>query len=229
MPETLPAEERQKGGTRAAVRTLRLLCSDRVFTGYALAGGLAFAAMFVYITGSPFVLEGIYGLSAQEFSGVFALNALGIVAASHASARLAARLSPRTLLAAGLTASTLGGALLLVATLAGLGLAGVLPALFFVVAGIGLTMPNATVLALSGRPSHTVGSASALLGTAQFALGGVAAPLAGVAGRQTGLPMAVVVAILSGGALVCPYGHYPQRLDIRVKEHELSPLSLKER
>lgn len=203
VPETLPADQRQKGGTRAAVRTFGLLCSDRVFTGHALAAGLAFAAMFAYIAGSPFVLEGIYGLSAQEFSAVFALNALGIVAASHASARLAARLSPTTLLAAGLTASAIGGAFLLVATLAGLGLAGVLPSFFFIVAGIGLTMPNATVLALSARPAHTAGGASALLGTAQFALGGTAAPLVGIAGQQTGLPMAVVVATLSGGALVC--------------------------
>jgi len=75
VPETLPTECRHQDGTRAAVRTLGMLCSDRAFTGFALAGGLAFAAMFAYIAGSPFVLEGIYGLSAQEFSAVFALNA----------------------------------------------------------------------------------------------------------------------------------------------------------
>lgn len=75
LPETLPTECRHQDGTRAAVRTLGMLCSDRAFTGFALAGGLAFAAMFAYIAGSPFVLEGIYGLSAQEFSAVFALNA----------------------------------------------------------------------------------------------------------------------------------------------------------
>lgn len=64
---------------------------------------------------------------------------------------------------------------LLVAVLLNVGLVGILPALFVVVASQGMVLPNATALALVDYPS-TAGSASALLGTLQFASGGDGGP-----------------------------------------------------
>jgi DHA1 family bicyclomycin/chloramphenicol resistance-like MFS transporter len=213
LRETLPPGERRTGGLRSTLRTFAGLCADRVFLGYALAGGLAFAAMFAYISGSPFVIQDIYGLSPQAYSLIFAVNALGIVAAGQVSGRLAGRVPLRALLAAGLGMSLAGGVLLAVAVGAGLGLPGVLPALFLVVAAIGLIMPNATALALTGRPPATAGSASALLGLAQFVIGGAAAPLVGVAGSHTAVPMGVVIAALTAAAslayLTLARGHRP--------------------
>lgn len=200
LRETLPPEDRHGGGLRATLRTFGELCRDRVFAGYVLASGLAFAAMFAYISGSPFVIEEIYGLSPQSFSLVFAVNACGLVAVGQVSGRLVGRVRPRVLLTAGLVMSVLGGVTLLAAVIAGLGLFGVLPALFLVVAAIGLVMPNSTALALTGRPPRVAGSASGLLGVAQFIIGGVAAPLVGVAGAHTAVPMAVVIATLTVAA-----------------------------
>ena len=200
LRETLPPRERHAGGLRSTLRTFAGLCADRVFMGYALAGGLAFAAMFAYISGSPFVVQDLYHLSPQAYSVIFAVNALGIVAVGQASGWLAGRVPLRALLAAGLGVSLLGGATLLVAVFAGLGLPGVLPALFLVVSSIGLTMPNSAALALSGRPPRVAGSASALLGLAQFVIGGAVAPLVGVAGSHTAVPMGIVIAGLTTGA-----------------------------
>src|SRR5262249_31612943 len=104
LPETLPPERRRSDGLRATVATMRALCRDRVFVGYALTCGLSFAAMFCYIAGSPFVLEDIYGVSPQVFSAVFAANACGIVAASQVNHKLLERFSPRALLRAALLA-----------------------------------------------------------------------------------------------------------------------------
>jgi DHA1 family bicyclomycin/chloramphenicol resistance-like MFS transporter len=101
---------------------------------------------------------------------------------------------------AGLLGIAGGGAALLVSVLAGLGLAGVLPSLFATVACIGVIVPNAAALALSGHPS-TAGAASGLLGVAQFAFGAAAAPLVGLAGEHTAVPMAIVIAALGAGAL----------------------------
>jgi DHA1 family bicyclomycin/chloramphenicol resistance-like MFS transporter len=137
--ETLPAEERRPDALRQTLRVFRRLAADSHFAGYALAGGLAFAAMFAYIAGSPFVLQEAYGLSPQAFSVVFAANGLGIVAASQASGRLAGRVPLRTLLRVGLTTSSIGAATLLVAVLADVGLVAVIPSLFLVVASVGLT------------------------------------------------------------------------------------------
>jgi MFS transporter, DHA1 family, multidrug resistance protein len=87
LRETLPPERRRSGGLVATWRVFRGLAADRDFAGYVLACGFAMAAMFAYIAGSPFVLQDIYGASPQLFSVMFAVNALGIVAATSSTGR----------------------------------------------------------------------------------------------------------------------------------------------
>jgi MFS transporter, DHA1 family, multidrug resistance protein len=201
LRESLPEEQRHTGGIVETLRTFRALLTDRIFVGYALASGLAFAAMFAYISGSPFVLQRIYGVSPQTFSVIFGTNALGIVVASQISGRLAGRVRPRKLLAIGLRYSVVGGLLLLGVVLLGVGLVGVLLGLFLVVSSIGLIAPNATALAMAEH-RRRAGSASALVGVMQYIAGAAVAPLAGVGGAGTALPMAVIMAFLPLGALL---------------------------
>lgn len=200
LSESLPPERRQHGGIRATLITFWRLLTDRAFVGYALACGLAFAAMFAYISGSPFVLQDIYGVSPQLFSIMFGVNALGIVIASQVNERLVGRVSPYRLLAIGLTATASGGIALLVVIIGGIGLPGVLPSLFVVVSSMGIVLPNATTLALANY-ARTAGSASALLGVLQFLIGAAAAPLVGIGGTNTALPMGIVIAALGVSAL----------------------------
>jgi DHA1 family bicyclomycin/chloramphenicol resistance-like MFS transporter len=199
LAESLPPAARRTSGIGATARTFRELGRDRIFVGYALAGGLALAAMFAYIAGSPFVVETIYGASPQVFSLIFATNALGIVLAGQLSAMLVARLGPRRLVALGLATSSAGALLLLLVVAAGVGLAGILPGFFLVTASIGLILPNATALALADH-GHRAGSALALMGAFQYVVGALVAPLVGIAGTGTALPMAIVIATLSLGA-----------------------------
>jgi len=202
LGETLPPERRRSGGVLATITTFRQLLANRPFMGYALSCGLAFAAMFAYIAGSPFVLQEIYGLSPQLFSVIFGTNALGLVTASQINGRLVGRVPPVRLLVAGLIATATGGvALLSVVTIGGIGLVGILPSLFVVVSSLGFVMPNATALALSDHP-RIAGSASALLGVLQYAVGATVAPLVGAFGTATALPMAVVIGTLGCSALV---------------------------
>jgi DHA1 family bicyclomycin/chloramphenicol resistance-like MFS transporter len=200
LDETVAPEARQPGGIRATLGTFRRLLGDRAFVGYALSAGLAIAAMFAYIAGSPFVLQDIYGVSPQRFSLAFGVNALGLVVAGQINGRLVGRVPLIRLLTAGLTAIAVGGVALLVVVLAGIGLVGILPALFVVVASLGFVLPNSTALALTAH-KRTAGSASALLGVLQYAVGAAAAPLVGIAGETTARPMAVVIATLGAAAL----------------------------
>jgi MFS transporter, DHA1 family, multidrug resistance protein len=205
LAETLPEGNRHGGGLVATVHVFGSLLRDRPFMGYVLSAGLTFAAMATYISGSPFVLQDIHGVSPQLFSLLFAINAGGIMLASQISRRLVARHGPRRLLDAAVTQGAIGGVGVLVSVVAGLGLAGLLPSLFVMVSSIGMVLPNAAALALADHP-RTAGSASALLGLAQFAIGALAAPLAGVAGSHTALPMAIVMAVLPMAGLACLFG-----------------------
>ncbi|MGW1047873.1 multidrug effflux MFS transporter [Streptomyces sp. NPDC002521] len=195
LPETLPPADRHAGGAGTALRTMRGLLADLPFTGYMLAGGFAFAALFAYISASPFVIQEIYGASPQTFSLLFGLNSVGLVIAGQVNGKLlVGRVALEKVLACGLAVIVLAASALLLMSagaLGGTGLAPVAAALFVLMSAMGITLPNAQSLALM-RTRHAAGSASALLGTTSFLVGAVASPLVGVAGEHTAVPMAVV-------------------------------------
>ncbi|QYR19430.1 multidrug effflux MFS transporter [Paenibacillus sp. sptzw28] len=199
--ETLPPERRMSGGIRTTFTAFGRLLGNRTFMGFALTQGLVMAAMFAYIAGSPFVLQDIFGLSPQMYSLCFAVNGLGIIIASQATGRLAARVGESKLLAAGLSIAAGGGALLLAAAAAGIGLYTILPALFLIVSSVGIVSTSTFALAMQNQ-GQAAGSASALLGLLSFIFGGVAAPFVGIAGSGTAVPLAIVIAACEAGAIV---------------------------
>lgn len=193
LPESLPPAARQTGGLLEAGRTYRTLLTDRHLIGYVMVNGFAFAAMFAYISGSSFVLQSLFGLSPQQYSLVFAVNAAGLVIAAQVSGRLVERLGLITLLKAGVAGVTLGGlvALIVASTTTELWL--LLPCLFLVVSSVGLVLPNAASLSLQEHGSNA-GSAAALLGFFQYFLGGAVAPLVGLGSITSAVPMTAVMA-----------------------------------
>ncbi|GLZ52448.1 multidrug effflux MFS transporter [Actinomycetospora sp. NBRC 106378] len=193
VPETLPPDRRRTGGWRTTRHAFGVLLADARVLACVAAAGLGFAAMFAYISGSTFVLQGLYGLSPQEFSGVFAVNSVGIVSAVQVSGRLvgAEKVRPERMVPVGLAIALAGSATVLAGSL-DLGVWGVLVGLFVTVCGVGTALPAATTLSLADHPEHA-GSASALLGTAQFIVGGFSAPLVGLGGGTTPLPMGLTM------------------------------------
>jgi DHA1 family bicyclomycin/chloramphenicol resistance-like MFS transporter len=201
LRETLQSAERRPGGLRDTLRGMGTLLRDRAFVGYALSGGFALAAMFAYISGSSFVLESVYGLSAQTFSLVFGTNALGIVALGQLNTVLLRRFPVEALLRVGLALSAAGGLGLLASVRFGWGLGGVLTGLFVLVSSIGLIGPNGTARAMDGHTGRK-GAASALVGLLQYGAGGLAAPLVGLGGSGTAMPMAVVASSFAVGGVL---------------------------
>ena len=202
LPETLPAHLRRAGSLRDTGRRFGIIARDTRFVGYALSAGLAFGAMFAYISGSPFVLQGIYHVSPQTFSVIFGLNALGFVVTSQINGSLVSRIAPSRLLMGGLIVTAIGGlALLGVLLVGGLGLAAVLVPLFVLVSSIGFVVPNATALALS-RHAEAAGTGSALLGVIQSGIAAFGAPLVGLAGISSAVPMGTVIAVAGAGAIL---------------------------
>lgn len=204
LPESLPAERRRSASLGETTRAFRSLATDRRFVGYALAGGLGFAAMFAYIAGSPFVTEQVYGLSPQAFSVFFGVNALGIILVGQVNGWLAGKVAPARLLQTGLVQCAVGGVGLIAVTVAGLGFWPTAVCLWVVVASMGFVLPSTAALALAEQADNA-GTASAFIGVTRFLFGALAAPLTG---PGTGsvlaktLPMAAVVASLGVAALL---------------------------
>lgn len=195
LDETLAPEDRHSGGLGQTLATMRGLLADRIFAGYMLAGGFAFAALFAYISASAFVVQDIYGASPQTFSLLFGVNSVGLVAVGQLNGKvLIGRFSLDKALGTGLAVITLAAVALLVMASGVLGRVGLLPmaaGLFVLMSAMGLALPNTNALALM-RTKHAAGSASALLGTVSFLIGAVVSPLVGIAGEHTAVPMAVV-------------------------------------
>ncbi|WP_405879383.1 multidrug effflux MFS transporter [Streptomyces sp. NBC_01136] len=209
LPETLKPAQRHGGGVGAALRAMRELLADRAFLGYTLAGGFAFAALFAYISASPYVVQEIYGASPQTFSLLFGVNSVGLVLVGQINGKiLVGRVSLDKVLAVGLALIALAATALLLLSTGVFGKAGLVPvaaALFVLMSAMGLALPNTQALALM-RVRHAAGSASALLGTSSFLIGAIASPLVGIAGEHTAVPMAIVQLAAVLVAIACFVG-----------------------
>ena len=219
--ETLPPERRTSGGVRHTFRAYRTLLSDRLFLGATLVTGFMNAALFAYLAGGTYVLQGIYGVSPQGYSLVFGLTSLGFVVFGYLAARSAERWSEHGTLAVGVLMGGAGALGLLATALERLPLPAIVVSLVVIVGGIAVTAPPSTSLALADHP-RLAGTASSLLGLTRFALGGLAAPLVGFGGAHTTLPLGIVTvaaSTLAGVAYFAIVGRDPGASDIAPAAH----------
>ncbi|WP_413740153.1 multidrug effflux MFS transporter [Sodalis sp. RH14] len=183
LEETLPAARRSQAPLLSVFGGLGRLLRQRQFMGLCLTQGFSMAGMFAYIGASPFVLQQLYGLSPQDFSFCFAVNGLGLIAASQIAARTSARIGEYRVLTWGLGVAGTASTALLLCGLFGLPLSFILAALFFSVMINGLIGTLASSLAMQTQ-GQNAGSASAMIGVAMFALGAVSVPITGIGGTS---------------------------------------------
>ncbi|HJT93086.1 MAG TPA: MFS transporter, partial [Mycobacterium sp.] len=156
---------------------------------------------FTYLAISPFVLQGLFGLSPQGFSAAFAVNAAGFVVGGQANRPLIRWLSTEQRLLTGVGIILTGGLSLLLAALFTVPpLALVLLAFFAVASGYGLTSPNCAALAMTGNRERA-GTASALFGLSLYGLGSVVAPISGLLAASL-IPTAATITTLAAAASV---------------------------
>ena len=187
IPESLAAHHRNTDGVvTGAFRSYGILLRDGRYVAVIATSAAAFGAFFGYITGSPFALQEVHGLSPVLFSVAFGINGLCLMGA----ARWMRFGDPQRRIA-------IGAGLMVVATL-GLVIAAVtdqlapiLIAFAVLAAGYGMIGPNTTALALMRHPERA-GAAAALLGGTQFAGGALAGSLVGH-GAESGITSLVVV------------------------------------
>jgi DHA1 family bicyclomycin/chloramphenicol resistance-like MFS transporter len=180
---------------------VRRLLADRVFVGAVLVTGFTNAALFAYLSGATYVLQGIYRLSPQQYSFAFGLNSLGFMVFGYLGGRLAERWSERGTLVVGLIMCAAGAGGLLATAALHLPLIGIVLSLLTMVSGVAVTTPPATSLALANYPDMA-GTASSLLGVARFGFGGLAAPLVGLGGAGTAVPLGLVTVVAAALAVV---------------------------
>ncbi|WP_116246591.1 multidrug effflux MFS transporter [Nocardiopsis sp. FIRDI 009] len=202
LPESLPADRRERTSATAQLRLFGRLLRDVRFAGPTLTLALSFGMSFTYISAFSFVSQSRFDATPQQFSLVFAVTTLGMILGNQANVALVRRVEIHRRLALGLVGSLVSVAALPLLAATGLAsLVTVTAALFAMMVCTGLVSPNATALALSGQPPRVAGSGSALLGTVQFGLGSALAATAGLGGPVTLSGMSAVMVATAAGAL----------------------------
>ncbi|MDT0169497.1 multidrug effflux MFS transporter [Pseudarthrobacter sp. BRE9] len=192
MPETLPTDSRSPGNPRHVAGAYWSLLRDRHFMALAVIPGLGLALIMSYVVGSPFVFQNEYGLTAQQFALVFALNGAALVLSAQLNAALVRKFPPVRLLRTALLVQLCLALVLLVVVATGAGGAfGLVAALWLVLSAQGMVPANASVLALHNY-GHMAGTAAAVIGALQSGVAGLVSPLVGVLGGNS-LSMASVM------------------------------------
>ncbi|RZI64356.1 MAG: Bcr/CflA family efflux MFS transporter [Variovorax sp.] len=95
LPETLHVTQRQPFNARHLMRGYWDLCSDPRFLLLALASGVPFNGMFLYVLSAPAFLGDHLGLAPTQFFWFFLLTIGGIMAGAWASGRMAGKVAPK--------------------------------------------------------------------------------------------------------------------------------------
>jgi len=193
ITETLPVQKRVAGNLGKVIGNYSELFRDRIFMSYALGNGILFAGVFAYVSATPFIYQNIYGVSAMEFSILFALNGVAIMLGSQLVKYLAGHIHERRI---GLISAFVASVVILIMTLSYGSLIGLVIALFLFAFSIGVMGPVSFSLAMESQ-GHIAGSASAVLGVLPFLLGSLTSPLVGLAGEYAAQPFGIVIFIVS--------------------------------
>lgn len=212
LPETLRPEYRQPLVVMGVLQRFGQLLRSRAFMGYGLTSSFQFAALFSFISGSPFVFIERYGISPRHYGVIFGGMVVFMTAGSLLNARFVRQLGAGRILRYAVIVPAVAGAITLVLGIveARNGAIGLVP--FFVlfaaqIATISLIGPNATAMALQSYP-HMAGTASSLMGVMQFGLGAVFGAIVGqtfdgsIAPMTTALGIAGIFCLLSNRLLV---------------------------
>ncbi len=95
LPESLHPSQRQPFHVRHLLTGYWRLCTDPRFILLALASGVPFNGMFLYVLSAPAFLGDLLHLQPTEFFWLFVINIAGIMGGAWASGRLAGKIAPK--------------------------------------------------------------------------------------------------------------------------------------
>ncbi|MGY1723273.1 multidrug effflux MFS transporter [Blastococcus sp. SYSU DS0533] len=201
LPESLPPGARGNGGLRATGGRFATVLRDPRFLGFTGVVALVTTVLFAYLSMSPFVLQGDYGLSVQAYSYVFAGSALGMMAAGQVGAWLVRRRGAAWTLRAGLVVGLALDCALVAAVVLGAGRPLVLALLVAAVSAVSLVLPSASALAVARHRSRA-GTATGVLGLVQFGVSGGVAPLIAAGGTSPSLMVSTMACAAACALLI---------------------------
>lgn len=198
IPETLTPQKRQPLSFGNTFRVYAALLHNPRFMIPALSGALVQGCIFAFITGSEFVFTQLFGLTAQQYSWLFALGASSVILSNSANRMALKRWPVEKVFAAGLLVNAAFGLCLLLAATSGKLWLFAVP-LWLVIATLGFVGANGMAMSMAASGTNA-GSGSGLIGVLQFAMAFAVSSLVAASQNGTIYPLALAMCLcgLSG-------------------------------
>jgi len=190
LPETRQIHEHRP----SALRRYWMVLSNRYAVGFVLSQCFALGGMFAFITGSPSVYMGYFGISETVYPFLFGANVVAMMVFNRLNIRLLNRYPAQRLLTIGQAGQLITAAVLF----AYISLSGspslyiVMPLIIVFIGIMGLIVSNATSSTVEFFPTNSA-TATALLGAAGFTTGALSGSVVGLLGDGSPWPMALVM------------------------------------
>jgi MFS transporter, DHA1 family, multidrug resistance protein len=177
LPETIRERRPEPLSVRSIFGNFGAVMRNPAFQTYAGMNSLTFAGLFSFISGSSFVLQGVYGLTPMQFAMAFSVMCIGFIGGAVATQAVVGRWGMARMIRTGSLCLAVGGSAMLAAMAAGLAAPFAVVAPMTVYAfGVGLVMPSTNASAMMPF-GNRAGAASSVLGVLQSSFAAATAAL----------------------------------------------------
>ncbi|PZR30099.1 MAG: Bcr/CflA family drug resistance efflux transporter [Azospira oryzae] len=177
------------------LRTFFDVLKQPQFYTYAFAGAFSFAALFVYVAGSPIIFMEIFKITPERYGVIFAGLSVGIIGGSQLNILLTRRFKNASVFRVALVVQVMTSILFVAVAIQGwLTIYTTLAFIFICLSCIGIINPNAAALSLAPF-TRNIGSASALMGFTQIGIAALASSGVGLLNATGIFPIALLMAI----------------------------------
>ena len=202
LPETIRSRSPAPLSFLTILRGFGRLLQHPGYRVYVGLSTLAYGGLFSFISGSSFVLQGVYGLAELAYAFSFAFMVLGFIAGTFLAQRIVGRRGLDGTIRLGVMALAAGGGTMLVLVALGVPTSFAVTGPMAVYAiGVGLTMPQSMASAMMPFPDRA-GAASSLLGICQMTFAALVGIGLGQALGASALPLPIAIAGTGASALL---------------------------
>jgi MFS transporter, DHA1 family, multidrug resistance protein len=194
LPESKQPDPNYSLQPKVILSSFRIVLKQPQFFIYAITGAITSAGLFAYLAGSPYVFMKFFGTTEQQYGGIFALIAAGLIISSQLNNWLLKKYSSEYIIKVTLLVQTIAGLVLFgAAAMNILNLYGCIALIFVYLSCQGFNFPNSAALTMAPFTNHA-GSASALMGAIQMGVGALASAIVGLFTPHNAVPLTGVMA-----------------------------------
>ncbi|MEN9382631.1 MAG: hypothetical protein RI940_1514 [Bacteroidota bacterium] len=205
LPESKKPDPNFSLKPQSILKGFAVIIKQPQFAVYTFTGAVAYAGLYAYISGSPYVFMEVFKVSEQHYGWIFAIVAAGLISASQLNSKLLKKYTSAQIITVALTVQGIIGMLLVSTSIFGFSeLYSTIVLVFLYLCCQGFLFPNASALSMAPFATNA-GNASALMGFIQMSVGAFMSAMVSVLHDDSTLSMTGVMCFCTLGASAILY------------------------